>query len=114
MDKEGKKRNLLLGVVREKCPNCNEGQVFVKRTSLFKIPKMHEDCPNCQYHFEREPGYFLGAMYISYGLAAFQGLLTYVLSSFLFPSMAIGWGIFLIIFSILIFSKKNFKHFLSK
>ena len=30
---------------------------------------MHERCPNCDLKFEREQGYFLGAMYISYGLA---------------------------------------------
>ena len=30
---------------------------------------MHQRCPVCQLRFEREPGYFLGAMYISYGLA---------------------------------------------
>ena len=30
---------------------------------------MHERCPVCGLKFEREPGYFLGAMYISYALA---------------------------------------------
>jgi uncharacterized protein (DUF983 family) len=30
---------------------------------------MHERCPVCGLKFEREEGYFLGAMYISYGLA---------------------------------------------
>ena len=30
---------------------------------------MLERCPNCGLKFEREQGYFLGAMYISYGLA---------------------------------------------
>jgi hypothetical protein len=30
---------------------------------------MHECCPACSLKFEREPGYFLGAMYIGYGLA---------------------------------------------
>lgn len=29
---------------------------------------MHDRCPVCDLKFEREPGYFLGAMYISYGL----------------------------------------------
>jgi Protein of unknown function (DUF983) len=29
---------------------------------------MHERCPVCELKFEREDGYFLGAMYISYGL----------------------------------------------
>jgi hypothetical protein len=32
---------------------------------------MHECCPVCGLKFEREAGYFLGAMYISYGLALF-------------------------------------------
>ena len=30
---------------------------------------MQERCLNCGLKFEREQGYFLGAMYISYGLA---------------------------------------------
>ena len=30
---------------------------------------MQERCSNCGLKFEREQGYFLGAMYISYGLA---------------------------------------------
>jgi hypothetical protein len=30
---------------------------------------MYERCPVCGLKFEREQGYFLGAMYISYGLA---------------------------------------------
>ncbi len=30
---------------------------------------MHEFCPECGLKFEREEGYFLGAMYISYLLA---------------------------------------------
>jgi len=29
---------------------------------------MWEQCPTCGLKFGREPGYFLGAMYISYGL----------------------------------------------
>ncbi len=30
---------------------------------------MNERCPVCYLKFGREPGYFLGAMYIGYGLA---------------------------------------------
>lgn len=29
---------------------------------------MNERCPSCGLLFNREPGYFLGAMYVSYGL----------------------------------------------
>jgi uncharacterized protein (DUF983 family) len=30
---------------------------------------MHPQCPACGLKYEREPGYFLGAMYIGYALA---------------------------------------------
>ena len=30
---------------------------------------MNTRCPSCSLHFEREPGYFTGAMYVSYALA---------------------------------------------
>ena len=50
------------------CPRCRAGRIF--RSSIFRgFPKMHECCPVCGLKFEREEGYFLGAMYISYGLA---------------------------------------------
>jgi uncharacterized protein (DUF983 family) len=39
-------------------------------SSIFtSFPRMRERCPVCGLKFEREEGYFLGAMYISYGLA---------------------------------------------
>jgi hypothetical protein len=36
---------------------------------LWGWPKMYERCPACGLKFEREEGYFLGAMYISYALS---------------------------------------------
>jgi hypothetical protein len=31
---------------------------------------MHETCPQCGIRFEREAGFFLGSIYINYGLTA--------------------------------------------
>jgi uncharacterized protein (DUF983 family) len=54
-------------ILRQRCPRCRVGGIF--RYSIFRgFPKMHERCPVCDLKFEREPGYFLGAMYVSYGL----------------------------------------------
>ena len=44
---------------------------------------MNETCPECGHLFEEEPGYFLGAMYVSYPIAAalmcgFWGLLVLI------------------------------------
>jgi uncharacterized protein (DUF983 family) len=49
-------------LLKQRCPRCLRGRVFV---GLFR---MHEHCPVCGLRFEREPGYFTGAMYLSYGL----------------------------------------------
>jgi uncharacterized protein (DUF983 family) len=55
-------------ILRQMCPRCRAARIF--RKSIFTgFPRMHESCPNCGLKFEREQGYFLGAMYISYGLA---------------------------------------------
>ena len=52
-------------ILRQRCPRCRVGRIF--RTSVFLgFPKMYERCAACGLRFEREPGYFLGAMYISY------------------------------------------------
>ena len=54
------------GILRTLCPRCRAGRIF--RRSVWLFPGMHERCPECGLKFEREDGYFLGAMYISYGL----------------------------------------------
>ena len=61
------KLSTVKGIVRQRCPRCRTGDIF--RCSIFRgFLKMHERCPVCDLKFEREPGYFLGAMYVSYSL----------------------------------------------
>ena len=38
---------------------------------------MHPKCENCHLVYEREPGYFLGSIYINYGLTALLVTLFY-------------------------------------
>jgi len=58
----------LKAIWRLRCPRCLSGEVF---ESLWK---MHRTCPSCQLEYEREQGYFLGAMYISYGMGLALGV----------------------------------------
>lgn len=44
------------------CPNCGGRGLF--RTYF----TMHERCPTCAYRFEREEGYWLGAMVVAIGV----------------------------------------------
>jgi uncharacterized protein (DUF983 family) len=54
------------GIVLALCPRCRAGKIF--RKSVWLFPGMYERCPVCGLKYDREDGYFLGAMYISYGL----------------------------------------------
>ncbi len=54
------------GILEQLCPRCRTGKIF--RKSVWLFPRMYERCPACGLKFEREDGYFLGAMYIGYGL----------------------------------------------
>ena len=58
----------IVDIFRQRCPRCRSGNIF-QSSVFFGFPKMHRRCPACDLQFEREAGYFLGAMYISYGLA---------------------------------------------
>lgn len=49
-----------------KCPRCREGDLFTKPFNLKKPIEMHERCSCCGLKYEAEPGYFFGAMFISY------------------------------------------------
>lgn len=54
--------------------------------------RMHELCPGCGLRFEREAGYFLGAMYFSYGLGVVAAAPVVGLGLWLgWPLAVIGW-----------------------
>ena len=60
--------SVLADIARQVCPRCRQGQIF--RAPLRRgVLAMHQCCPVCSLQFEREPGYFLGAMYFSYLLS---------------------------------------------
>ncbi len=55
-----------------KCPNCGEGDMFYTPTFSFKRPlEMPEHCPICGQSFFPEPGFYYGAMFISYIVSGF-------------------------------------------
>ena len=48
------------------------------------LPKMNETCSECGHKFLKEPGFFQGAMYVSYGLAMAITIATFVMCQFFF------------------------------
>ncbi len=59
-------------IFKFKCPKCMEGNLYETRSFSFKKSfEMHDHCPVCNQDFEPEPGFYYGAMFISYIFTAF-------------------------------------------
>lgn len=77
----------LYSILNNKCPRCHEGDFYVNSHPYqFKdFGKNHETCSHCGYKFDKEPGYFYGAMYVSYGLTVAFSVAIAVAIVVLFP-----------------------------
>ena len=51
-------------IVHARCPHCRLGPIFA-RWIFPGFGVLHGECPVCGLRYQREQGYFLGAMYIS-------------------------------------------------
>lgn len=58
------------------CPRCGEEKMF---SGLFR---MKRQCRHCGLKYEREPGYFLGSIYVNYGLTAVVTSFSYMFLRF--------------------------------
>src|SRR5205823_3083100 len=71
-------------ILHRRCPRCLQGPIYQSGM------KMNVRCPVCDLLMEREQGYFMGAMYISYALAsAFLGV-TALAIHLLLPELDLG------------------------
>ncbi len=57
----------LQAILGTKCPRCRTGEIFKFPFSrLSRFTETRDNCPVCGLKYEVEPGFFFGAMYISY------------------------------------------------
>lgn len=84
-----------------KCPKCAQSNLFTDPNPYHfkKLGDMPVVCPNCALPFTPEPGFYYGAMYVSYAL-------TVAMSVFNFIWVYLLWGFvvapYLIINSVLL------------
>ncbi len=65
-------KSLFYSIIFMKCPRCREGNMFEKPIFSFqKTFTMYDNCPHCGQKYSLEPGFYYGAMFISYILSAF-------------------------------------------
>ena len=93
-----------LAIFKAKCPQCQSGKMFKKSAlKLNGFTEMFDTCSVCGLTFEVEPGFFWGAMYVSYGITTGMMLIVGALVFILSKHNAGFWGyiipIFLAMFS---------------
>lgn len=70
------KRSILNSMVTLRCPRCHTGDLFPSGSFSFDRPfEMHKECPHCGLDYEPEPGFYFGAMFISYIISGWFCLL---------------------------------------
>ncbi len=65
------KGSKIYSIATNTCPRCQEG-LFFKTTNPYDLKdfdKINPTCAYCKESFQREPGFYIGAMYISYALS---------------------------------------------
>ena len=80
-DKKDVKPNLILSILKNKCPRCRRGDMF-KEPNPYKLKtvlRMNERCPACGQPLDMEPGFYYGTNMISYALAVLFSVLSLLL-----------------------------------
>lgn len=92
------KDSSLYSVVHFKCPRCHKGDFFVAHPyNLKEAGNIHKTCNHCGVKYSREPGFYYGAMYVSYALGVAMFVAMWVLTTLFLPSISTGLQLFLII-----------------
>ena len=85
------KGSRLYSIFRMKCPGCQEGDFFVSRPyDLKKAGDIHKHCPNCGLKYSKEPGFYYGAMYVSYALGVGVFVTVWTLFAIFAPTVSVG------------------------
>ena len=102
-------KHLFISVFTNTCPRCNKGRVFTYSPfDLKKFDRMEEHCSCCGEKYEKEPGYFYGAMYVSYALMVGWFVITWVANSFVFEAGTI-WYLSFLMTTIVLFAPLTFR-----
>ncbi len=101
---------LVSKMFQNRCPNCGKGLVYDgKNLATFGSLKMHDQCPYCHSDFRKDPGFYWGAMYVSYAMAFAEAFIVYLACRFSGKEAFDIFNLVAIVVAILICSPFNFR-----
>ena len=103
--------SVLASIIKAKCPRCKEGEVFTHPVmNLSHMSSMHTNCPKCNLRYEKEPGNFYGAMYVSYGFSTGIFLVTAFILYYFFNDPSLNVYLISILLAALLLFPFNFRY----
>ncbi|MDX5421026.1 MAG: DUF983 domain-containing protein [Hymenobacteraceae bacterium] len=98
------KGSKMYSILHYKCPRCHEGELFVhKGWSYTRFSQMHDTCPYCNQSYEPEPGFYYGAMYVSYAITTALTITILVAMSVLLEEITLLWFLGALVSALLLF-----------
>ncbi len=88
MTKEYGKIGMLKSMWTYHCPRCRCAKMYKEPFELSNPLNMHESCRICAQKFEPEPGFYFGAMFVSYVLSGWFFVIIALITVFGF-----GWSV---------------------
>jgi len=105
------KRSGFNAALQAKCPRCRQGDMF--KNSAFnpvRFTAMHEYCSCCKLRYEVEPHFFIGAMFVSYGISMAVVLTGFFATYLLLNNPEVWVYITIIVIMILLTMPMNFRY----
>ncbi len=95
----------LKSIYQCKCPRCHQGDMFLRGKLLnpTQFSVMNKNCSHCGQSFEPEPGYYFGAMFISYGINTALFIAAWVALSVIYPDYSLKLLLAILGLTVLIF-----------
>ena len=95
----------LYSIVKLRCPKCLHGRFFESHVyDLKRIGNVLDECPKCRTNYIPEPGFYFGAMYVSYGLGVAIFVAIWVGANLFFGAVSVWIQISILTALIIIFS----------
>ena len=84
-----KKGSKLYSILTGTCPKCQNESMYTDQNLLHvqNSLKMNEKCSHCGFKYQIEPGFFFGAMYVSYGLNVAVGIAAFIVAYYISESL---------------------------
>ena len=77
-----KKGTKLYSILYGKCPKCH-GELMYKNKNPYLIIsslELNETCSKCGFHYQIEPSFFYGSMYVSYAVGIAFAVATFIIT----------------------------------